>query len=42
VRYAEPETVFGFASPGTTEDWIVADRASRRPGRRRLTEKTAD
>jgi hypothetical protein len=36
VRYLdEPETVFGFVSPGAAEDWIEADRASRRPGRRR-------
>lgn len=40
VRYAEPETVFGFASPSAAEDWIVADRATRRPGRRRLSEKS--
>jgi IS1 family transposase len=39
-RYAEPVTVFGFASPGAAEDWILADKASRRPGRRRLTEKS--
>lgn len=36
VRYQpEPETVFGFASPGAAEEWIEADRASRRPGRKR-------
>ena len=39
-RYAEPVTVFGFASPGAAEDWILADKASRRPGRRRLSEKS--
>ncbi len=40
VRYGEPQTVFGFVSPGAAEDWIEADRATRRPGRRRLTEKS--
>ncbi len=40
TRYAEPETVFGFASPGAAEDWVIADRATRRPGRRRLSEKS--
>jgi IS1 family transposase len=39
-RYAEPVTVFGFASPGAAEDWILADKASRRPGRRKLSEKS--
>lgn len=39
-RYAEPVTTFGFASPGAAEDWVLADKASRRPGRRKLSEKS--
>jgi hypothetical protein len=39
VRYAEPETVFGFATQDAAQDWIAADKATRRPGRRRLSEK---
>jgi hypothetical protein len=35
VRYAEPETVFGFVSPGDAQDWLEEDQASRRPGRKR-------
>lgn len=36
VRYVDqPEVVFGLVSPGAAEDWIEADRASRRPGRRK-------
>lgn len=36
VRYVDqPETVFGFVSPGAAQDWVDADRASRRPGRKR-------
>jgi hypothetical protein len=38
VRYSEPVTQFGFKSPGEAQAWIEADRASRRPGRRRLSE----
>lgn len=40
TRYAEPETHFGFASPGAAQDWVEADKATRRPGRRRLSEKS--
>ena len=39
-RYAEPVTAHGFVSPGEAQDWILADRAKRRPGRRRLSEKS--
>lgn len=36
VRYVDqPEVVFGFVSPGAAEDWIEADRLSRKPGRRK-------
>jgi hypothetical protein len=35
VRYAEPVVQHGFASPGAAEDWIEADRAAHRPGRKR-------
>jgi IS1 family transposase len=38
VRYAEPVTAYGFVSPGEAQDWIAADKAGRRPGRRRLSE----
>ena len=38
VRYAQPEMMFGFISPGAPQDWIEADKATRRPGRRRLSE----
>jgi hypothetical protein len=35
VRYAEPESVFGFADENAAQAWIAADKATRRPGRRR-------
>ena len=35
VRYAEPVVQYGFASPSAAEDWIEADRASHRPGRKK-------
>jgi hypothetical protein len=38
VRYVEqPEAVFGFKTPGEAEAWIEADRATRRPGRKKIS-----
>jgi hypothetical protein len=39
-RYESPETVFGFADQAAAEAWVASDRASHRPGRRRLDEKS--
>ena len=39
VRYAEPEAVFGFGSPGDAQAWVKADKLSRKPGRRRNVAK---
>jgi len=38
VRYAEPQTEF-FASLIDAQAWVDADKLSRRPGRRKLSEK---
>ena len=35
VRYAEPQTFYGFRTPGEAADWVDSDRASHRPGRKR-------
>ena len=35
VRYAEPVVQYDFAAPGLAEDWIEADKAAHRPGRKR-------
>lgn len=40
VRYEGHETKFGFSAPEEAEAWIEADRATRRPGRRKLSEKS--
>ena len=34
ARYAEPQTVFGFKTPGEAEMWVEEDRRKHRPGRR--------
>jgi hypothetical protein len=33
-RHAEPVKVYDFASPGAAEEWIEADKASHKPGRK--------